>query len=315
MPFPTVVTGRVDTMLTNISLAIVNQEFIHDKILPVVPNLIAETGLIGAYADDTNLRIFESIRSIDDEGEHRIEYKQTNDTSYRIDFHDLEKRIPDRVAAQFQKPFDANRDALTILENLRDLSMENALATVLADATVLTNTSTPSTLWDDPTSDPLGDMETAAEAIRAKKGVRPNKCWTNSVVIGKLKGHPQIKEQITGGGVLTTPSTEKVIAIIKEYLNVDEVHVGKAIKATSKEGQALTKGEVWSDDFGLYYAPNSPSLMTPSFGYRFEINGVKKRVTRRRDKNDQGNMQRLEWAYQDKILDVDSCYLLDQVIT
>lgn len=317
MPFPTMQTGRVDKQLTNISLAITNGEFIHSKILPVIPNLKNESGVIGKFDDAAHLRIYESIRSIGDEGQHRIEYKQTNNTKYEINFHDLEKYTDDRVRDQFEKPFDARRDALTILEASRDLEMENGIATVLADTSVLTNNSTPSVLWDDPTSDPLGDMEAVAEAIRLEIGRRPNKAWTNAAVISKLKTHPQFTDKFTGGGKITVLNQAKVIEIIKEHLGLDEVHVGTAIKATSLDGQGtLTKGEVWADDFGLYFAPKTPSLNTPSFGYRFELAGKNKRVSNRRELiGDKGDLLRLEWAFQDKILMTNAAYLLDQVIT
>jgi len=315
MPFPTLQTGRVDKQLTNISLAYTNQEFIHDKIAPVVANLAEETGKIGKFDDNTHLRTFESLRGINDLGEHYIDYKQTNTTAYEIQFHDLAKLIPDRIARQFQKPFDAKNDALMVLESARNLEMEVGLATALANASVLTQTSTPSTLWDDTTSDPLGDMETAAEAVRLAIGRRPNKAWTNSVVISKLKTHPQFVARYSGGGVLTPMNEERVIAIIKEHLNLTAVYVGRAIKATTKQGQSLTKGEVWADDFGLFWAPDAPSLHTPSFIYRFEMAGQNKRVSTRRHVSDKADVVELEWAYQDKILDINSAYLLDQVIT
>ena len=317
MPFPTLGNGRVDKQLTNISTAITNEEFIHDKIFPVIPNLKNESGVIGQFDDAAHLRIYESIRAIGDRGQHIIEYKQTNSLKYQIEFHDLEKYIDDRLADQYEKPFDARNDALAVLESSRNLEIETGLATVLADATVLTATSTPSTLWDDPTSDPLGDMETAAEVVRLAIGRRPNKVWTNSVVISALKTHPQFVAKLTGGGVLAVLNEEKVIAIIKEHLGVKDVFVGKAIKATSLEGQTLTKGEVWSDDFGLYYAPDKGSLHTPSFGYRFELKGRNKRVSKRREPiGDVGDLLRLDWAFQDKLLmPTTACYLLDQVIT
>jgi len=315
MPFPTLQTGRVDKQLTNISLAYTNENFIHDKILPLVPNLAEETGVIGKFADNAHFRTFESVRAINDLGEHFIDYKQTNDTAYAIQFHDLAKTIPDRIKRQFQKPFDARNDALRVLESSRELEMEVGLATALADTSILTNNATPSVLWDDPTSDPLGDMETARQAIRLAIGRFPNKGWTNSVVISKLKTHPQFVAKFTGGGVIAVLTDENVVTVIKSHLKLKELLVGEAIKATSKQGQTLTKGEVWSDDFGLFFAPDVASLHTPSFGYRFEMAGQNKRVSNRRHVSDRGDVTELDWAYQDKILDVNSAYLLDQVIT
>lgn len=315
MAFPTLSSGRVDKQLSNISLAYTNDNYIHDKILPLVPNLKEESGKIGTFGNE-HLRVYESVKTgLFDESSHRIEYKQTNTTGYQIDYFDMDAYVPDRLKNQLQKPFDAKRDALDTLEEARNVLMEDGLATALADATVLTNTSTPSALWDDQVnSDPLLDIETACEAIRAATGRRPNKSWTNSSVISKLQTHPQFIDKVRGINV--TLSKQQVVGIIMDFCGLKELHVGSAIKITSKEGQATeTKGNIWQDDFGLYYAPDRASLRTPAFGYRFELSGQNKRVSSRRNKGDRGDDVRLEWAFQDKILDVDSAYLLDQVIT
>ena len=106
-----------------------------------------------------------------------------------------------------------------------------------------------------------------------------------------------------------------MIDIIKNHLGVKDVYVGSSIKVTSQEGQTVTKGDIWEDDFVLYYAPERGTLFTPSFGYRFMLTGVSQTVKTMRDPRDLGDIVRLNWAYQDNILDVDAAYLLDQVIT
>lgn len=312
---PKAADGRVDAQLTNISLAYTNEEYIADKILPAVPNLSEYTGVIGEFTND-HLRIYETAkRATWDEGQHRVDYNISNDKSYRIDDYDLTQYVPDKLIRQLQKPFDAKKDALNHLEILRLQLIEDALSTALADATVLTNTATPTNLWSDyVNSDPLADIETWAEAQRVLTGRRPNHAWTNSAVISKLTNHPSLIARVAG---LKKSLTRKdVIEIIKDTIGLKDVFVGSAIKVNSKEGQTQTKTDIWQDDFGLFFKPNGPSLMTPSFGYRFEISGKNKKVTTRRELTaDKGDLVTIDWARQDKILDINSAYLGDQVIT
>lgn len=316
MANPTVSTGRVDPQMAQISLANGTDlsEYINGKVLPVVGGLSERSGKIVTYGNE-HMRTYSSFRSDDDESDHRIEFKVDNDKTYEVQYHDNEFYISDQKAQAFQSPIDMKRDAVVVLERIKNQSMESALATALADATVLTNTSTPSTLWDVSTSNPVSDIETACEAVRTKKGRRPNYAVTNQPVISKLQVHPAYVDRSKYSQKLGVISQQDVIEMIKLDHGLDEVYVGQAITVSTNEGQTETVADMWADDFLVYTAPSSPSLFTPSFGYRFEMGGVATSFDVRRHTNDKGNIYRINWAYQDKNLDVDAAYLLDQCIS
>ena len=314
MANPTVSTGRIDAQMGQISLANGTDlsEYINGKVLPSVP--VAErSGKIVAYGNE-HMRTYSSFRSDDDRSNHEIDFKVTNTDSYEVGFHDLEFYISDQKAQAFQKPIDMKRDATLVLDRMKNQSMEGALATALADATVLTNTTTPATLWDVATSNPVSDIETACEAVRGKKGRRPNYAVTNAVVISKLQSHPAYVDRSKYSQKLGVISKRDLIDMIKLDHGLDDVYVGQAVGVTTQEGQAETVADLWQDDFLVYTAPKRGSLFTPSFGYRFEMAEFNYFDTRR-SPNDKGNIYRTNWAFQDNILDVDASYLLNQVIT
>lgn len=305
---------RIDQRLTNVSHMITNAEYIHDKVLPTV-GVVRKTGNIAKYGKD-HLRIFDGRRSGKDVGAHVIEWSIDTDLTYQIENHDHDFPITDMDYDDYESPFEAQADATMFLKTVKDQRMEATLANKLSDATVLTNTATPSTLWDVATSDPLGDMETAAEAVRVKVGRRPNYIVTNSVVISKLKEHPQFLNRING--VQKNMSTADVIDIIKNHLGgIVDVFVGSAIYETTVEGQTSSLGDIWSDDFLLFWRPQTGSLRVPSFGYRFALKSskVQEGIYKYRNGTETADMIRIAYQYQDKILDVNASYLLDQVIS
>ena len=91
--------------------------------------------------------------------------------------------------------------------------------------------------------------------------------------------------------------------------------IGRSIRVTSKEGQTETKGSVWGDDVVIFHRAASPSLFAPSFGYSFQLANRNRRTVVRRDPmSDQGDLVRVDWAYQDKILDTNCGYLIKSAV-
>lgn len=317
MPFPKVTNGRVDPQLSNISLAYTNEEYIHDKILPVVPNLKDESGKVAEFGTD-HLRIYSTAkRSLWDEGEHRIDYTIDNSKTYEIDYYDLDIYVPDRLADQLQKPFDAKKDASMNLEGSRNQIMESAIASALQSTAVITQNVTLSGTdqWSDlDDSDPLADLETGAETIRQATGRRPNRLILPARVVSKLIVHTAFKARVSG--VQKTLSRADVVNIIAAHLNIKEknILIGSAIKESAKEGQTSSLTDIWGDGVVLFYVPERASLMTPSLGYRFELTGKNKRVVTRRHKNDKGDLVEIDWAYEDKILDTKNAYLINDTL-
>ncbi len=302
---------RVDPILTKISLMITNEEFIHDKILPSVP-VAQYKGAIAKYGQD-HLREFRTQRAIKDMEYNVMEHSVEVPVDYEIKYHDLAEIITDQEYKLYELPFDARQDAIAALAEAKSISLERDLAFQLGDTSLLTNNATPANLWDDySNSDPLGDMETAAESIRSKTGRRPNNIVTNAVVLSKLKSHPQFLDKLSG--IKRDLTSFEILDIIKAHLGVKSILVGSSIYVDSKEGQSVTKTDIWNDDFVLYFVPGSASLRTPSFGYRLTDSKKPQQVKTGRYPTDKGDVIEMSWALEDKILDVDSAYLLDQVI-
>jgi len=309
MSFPKLTNSRKDTQLTNILQAYTNQDYIAGQILPTVPNLSEESGYIAAIGNE-HLRVFDSKRAVWDETGHRMEFKITNDDTYKIDYYDLEAYIPDRLQDQAQKPFNMKRDAAISLKQAMMLEREVALATAMTSTTILSNNTTLSgtSQWTDyVNSTPESDIETARDTVQAAIGREANSIYLSRKVFNTLKRHPFFLNLVTGVKVLS-PSI--LVGILKDFFELKNVVIGSAIKVSSNEGATETKASVWGNDAVLFYKPDGPTLWEPSFGYHFTLSGKNMRVTERRHTSDTGDLTKVEWAWQDKILDADAAYLI-----
>ena len=170
--------------------------------------------------------------------------------------------------------------------------------------------------FTDPTSDPIGRIDTAREAVFAATGRYPNVISVEHRVANALRRHPAIldiaKAKLNGGAASTGALSEGgLVETLKAWFNFDDVIIPRGVKITSKEGQTETKGAVWNKDIVVFYRPSGPSLFTPSFGYSFQLSGYNLRsVVRREPVADKGDEVEVMWAYQDKVLDTNSAYLI-----
>jgi hypothetical protein len=108
--------------------------------------------------------------------------------------------------------------------------------------------------------------------------------------------------------------SDKLMGLIKDFFELENVYIGKGIKVTSNEGQSETKAKVWNNDVVLFYKPRAASLFEPSFGYQLTLAGGNLRSDVRRHANDLGDIVRVFDAYQDKILDTNCGYLIKDAV-
>jgi hypothetical protein len=115
------------------------------------------------------------------------------------------------------------------------------------------------------TSDPLGDIRAAKEAIRSTVGTYPNVMLLSAVAFKALQDHAQLTDKIkyTQRGILTPE-------LIAAVFDLEKVVVGGAVKAAD-DG---TFSDVWGNNAILAYVPSIPqSMEEPSYGYTYTMEG------------------------------------------
>jgi len=120
--------------------------------------------------------------------------------------------------------------------------------------------------WGDyATSDPIGDVEAARNAVRSKVGLYPNVLLLGAPVFDQLKHHPTIVDKIkhTQTGVLT----EDLLANI---FSIGKVAVGKAVALGDDDPQF----DIWGQAAILAYVPPQiTGVRQPSYGYTYTMDG------------------------------------------
>lgn len=123
--------------------------------------------------------------------------------------------------------------------------------------------------WDDGSSDPENDIDTAGETILQNTGFLPNTLVVQMQVHNALKRHPLIKDRFkyTSGNSITPD-------MIAAFLGIDNYIVGMAAYATNNEDGTETYAFAMGKNALLCYVTPTPGIMVPSAGYNFVWNGL-----------------------------------------
>lgn len=314
MAFPKLGTARLDKQVTNILVAYTNNDFIADKILPMFP-VAEESGIVPALGN-SHLRIRDNRRALWDRSSHELDFTYDNTARYAIEYYDLDMYMPDRFEAQQMAPFNIRRDAGIVIKQNLMLEREALIASALTNTAVLTQnvTLTGSDQYADPSSTPLADMETARTTIYNAIGAEANAMVIGRKVFNTLKDHPDFANKVRSSGERLSASGLKTM--LAEYLEipVENIYIGKSIKITSNEGQSETKSVVWGNDIVLFRKSEETALFQPSLGYGFTLSGENLRASTFRHFNNKGDVERVEWAYDDYISDVKCAYLIKNAV-
>lgn len=160
--------------------------------------------------------------------------------------------------------------------------------------------------WSDAASDPLGDVETAKEAIRSKIGLRPNTMIVGASVMSRLRNHPKIIDAVkyTSFGV---PTVEQ----IRNFFGVPQFGVGEAITAAADD----TFSDVWGDFVILAYTTiGSSGMGEPSFAYTYQLTGSPNGSEAYFDRSVKSWLTDVEFDRSPEIVGPEAGYLISDVL-
>jgi hypothetical protein len=272
MTQPTAGDVHVSRLLGNISTAYIQKQnaFIAAEAFPVVP-VDNKSDRYPAYSKEDWMR---------DEAQERAPGTESAGGSYEIDTspsffcrkYSIHKDIDDDTRANQDKPLDADRDGTLFVSQKMLLKRERIWA-----STYMTNvwgsnltgvSGTPGSgefkQWDNSTATILKNVEDWKEMVASITGYEPNIIVCAPDVLATLKVSPEIK--YTQKGVVT----ENLLA---ELFGVEKFLVPRGVVNTAAKGKAGVFQRIVSKKILLCYAPEKPSLLTPSAGYIFSWKG------------------------------------------
>jgi hypothetical protein len=219
--------------------------------------------------------------------------------------------VADRIANNSDLPLRPYEDATQIITHDMMMFKENNFGAEFMVTGTWTNNVTLSGTdqWSDyANSDPVADIDTAKYTVNGLTGIPENMlslAMGNSVWL-KLKRHPKLLAAFGGGNPALKVLTKEMVA---EVLGVQSILVSEAVYNTNVEGNATqTLTRIIGKNCLVYYAPPSPSLMTPSCGYFFSK--VQSEIVRYAVQRRRSQAVEISSLFDFKATDVDAGYLL-----
>jgi len=269
MPQPTSSQVHVDAILTNISVAYMQQQanFIASRVFPIVP-VSKQSDKFFTYTKNDWFR---------DEAQRRADATESagggyglSTDSYQCDVFAFHKDIGDQTRANADAPIQVDREAAEFVTSRLMLKMETQFVSTFFTTGVWGTDVTPSNLWSDYTSsDPLNDVETGKRTILATTGYEPNTLVLGYDVFKTLKNHPDLVDRIK-----YTSSQTLTEGLMASLFDIPRVMVAKAVKATNNEGGTAAYDFTHGKNALLTYSAPSAGLLQPSGGYVMSWTGV-----------------------------------------
>lgn len=301
----------VDPILTNLSIAYSNDEYLSDTLFPEV-QVKNQSGKHYVY-DRGRFGVAASLRGTSSPS-NEVTLKLTVSGAYFAEDHALKTFVADEDTDNAPDPQAPLNDATEYVTDLLKVAKEIELATMLTDTAVMTQNVTlsgTSQFSDYTNSDPIGVIQTGIDAVHAAIHKQPNVMIMSRPVFNKLKNHPDLIERIkyTGNKQLTTQ-------LMAELFDVEKVLIAGAGYNTAKEGQTESMGYIWGKHIVIAYIAPSPAKKTITLGitYRWK-NRIVERLRASSEEDRKGTYVRAGNDYYDqKVVAASAGYLIKNAI-
>ena len=261
----------IDPVLSSIAQGYQNGDLVAQNLFPQVSVPLRGGNIITFGKED--FMLYGSARA-PGTNTRRVQFGYSGG-SYALTDYSLEGQVPIEVLQEGNAGPGIDHAAMAVrkVSNIMALRLEKQSADIActagsyaaANKTTLTSTAQ----WSDytGTSQPLQNIETAKEAIRASTGKRANTVVMGAAVFAKLRQHPVIVDRMkyTGRDIATTE-------IMAALMGVQRVVVGDAIYSNDA-GTAFT--DVWGKFCVVAYTElgSVADMGAPSYGYTYNLNG------------------------------------------
>jgi hypothetical protein len=296
----------VDPVLSNVSVAYKNEEYIAEKLFPVF-----QVGKqVGKYYkfNKAALRRNKTARAAGSKA-NEVEFGLTTDT-FSCEDHALKDKIPFEVIEQADAALNPEMDAAETVTEMLMVDKEVALATNLADTGVITQNVTLSGTdqWSDfDNSDPFDDIRTAIATVQLAIGRRPNTLVLGQQVFNKLVDHPDVVDRLK-----YTSSASITPEVIAKMFDLKQCFVGSAVNNTAKEGQTDSLSFIWGKHAWIAYVPEKVTLKMIGLGLTLTY---KTREAEKWDDQDaKARYVRVHDNYTQEFVAAEACYLVKNAV-
>jgi hypothetical protein len=316
MPQPTTSDVHVDAVLTNMSVAYIQNQahFVAGQVFPTVP-VEKQSDKYFIYTKGDWFRDEAQLRAPGTESAGSG-YTLSTDT-YSADVYAFHKDIDDQTRKNSDSPLNPDRDATQFVTQRMLMRQEiDWFSTYFTQGVwetdvILTGTDQ----WNDASSDPIDVIETGKATILTDTGLMPNTLTVGYDVHRQLRNHPDIIDRVkyTSGAPIGN-------SVIADFFGIDRYLVSMGIKNTAAEGVADVMANIAGKHALLTHSASSPSTLTPSAGYCFKWRGISDGlnkdvgITRMRMASLRSDRIEAQMAWDNKVVALDLGYFIANAV-
>lgn len=234
-------------------------------LFPFVP-VTARGGTVIEFGTE-DFKLLSSLRA-PGTGTKRVQFGHAG-APYSLQDYSLEAMVPVEIGQEAAAVgIDKYEQSINGVQRRMDVEREYEGATIARDALryAAGNKKTytdANARWDDPDSDPIGDVTTAKEAIRQAIGVNPDTLVLSPRAESALAIHPDILATLTDNDIKIA-----TLAQIARALRVERVVVGEG---TYHDGTKFV--DIWGPDAVLAYTRLATMADggSPAYGYTYQL--------------------------------------------
>lgn len=263
---------KQDPLLTGIAQGYGNSAYVGTELFPVV-SVPKERVRVPEYGKE-NLKVYKTERGLR-ANSNELEPEGITIHEIALDEHDLSFPMDWRETESAKEQLDLERYAAQNVTDAILLKREKLISDLTLNASNYGSGNKVTLAGNDQwnvahaDSQPITDVFTARDAVRASCGQYPNVMLLSADVYKTLQNHSTIIERLkySTTGVVTVDLLQSIFA-------VDKIVVGQSIYVNPATGAFV---DVWSDKVVLAHVPMNNrerrSQFVPSFGYTFQMDG------------------------------------------
>jgi len=263
MPRPTVHDVHLNAALSQISIAYRNPEYIAESIFPRL-NVQKKSDYYYIFDAGAWFRDEVKVRAPGTRAA-RADYSIST-ASYVCVTYAIAKGVPDEVRENADAPLKPDVEATQFVTDQLLRAQERRVAALVTGSANWAYAASPATQWTQDTSDPIGDIEAAKDAVVQRIGRVPNTMVISYEVWRYLRNHPDLLDRLkyTNPTGVITPDQAKTL------FGVERLLIGTALYDSAEEGESASRQFIWGDAAWIGYVPRNPALMEPAAGYILE---------------------------------------------
>lgn len=258
-----------DATISNMSVQYRNEDYIGLRLMPIIP-AANKTGTYFTYDKRAQLAYPDDQLGV--RGSPNEITRTRGTASFTTLAYGYKDFVDNSELQNADAPLDDLADAtgglieaIAFREELRIAAILTTAANYSGNTTALGST----VRWDDAGSNPVGDIQSARNALWTGRGPGKVVAFTSLAAWTAMQSNAQLQAmfQYTKDGLLKPEQWAN-------YFGIDELLIGAARKDTANEGQTASYSRIWGDVFGLVRVATTPSVRNASFGFTFRFGGI-----------------------------------------